>query len=93
MIIFIDDILVYSKNVKEHAFHLKIFLQTLRETIVYKVLEVWVLDGIFVDPKKFEAIVNWERSKNVTKIWNLMGLVEFYRQFVKHFSLSTASLT
>ena len=79
MIIFIDDILVYLKNVKKHVFHLKIVLQILRETQLYAKFskcEFWLNEviflghvvfenGIFVDPKKVEAIVNWERSKNV----------------------------
>ena len=50
-------------------------------------------DGIFVDPKKIEAIVNWEQSKNVSEIQSFLGLVGYYRRFVKHFSLIAASLT
>ena len=79
VIVFIDDILVYLKNAEEHAFYLRIVLQTLRERQLYaKILkcEFWLNEviflghiifrnGIFVDPKKVEDIVNWERSKNV----------------------------
>ena len=82
VIMFINDILVYLKNVEERAFHLRIVLQTLRERQLYaKFLncefglnEVIFLgyvvseNGTFDDPKKVEAIVNWERLKNVIEI-------------------------
>ena len=81
VIVFIDDILVYSKNAKQYAFHLRIVLQTLKDKQVFAKFskyEFWLnemvfLDlvsgkGIFMDPKNFEAIVNWERPKNVTEI-------------------------
>ena len=81
IIVFIDNILVYSKNAKKHAFHLRIVLQTLRDKQLYtKFLkcDFWLNEvvflghvvsgnGIFVDPKKVEVIVNWERPKNVIK--------------------------
>ena len=50
-------------------------------------------DGIFVDPRKIEAIVNWEQPKNVSKIRSFLGLAGYYRRFVKHFSLIAAPLT
>ena len=82
VIVFIDDILVYLKNTKEHAFHLKIVLQTLTERQLYAKFskcEFWPNEeiflghvvsknGIFVDPRKVEAIVNWECLKNVIEI-------------------------
>ena len=107
VIVFIDDILVYLKNVKEHAFHLRIVLQTLRDPQLYAKFsksEFWLNEvmflkhvvfrnGIFVDPKKVEAIVNWEQPKNITEIQSFQGLVEYYRQFVEHFSLLSALKT
>ena len=50
-------------------------------------------NGIFVNPRKVEAIVNWEQPKNVTKIKSFLGLVGYYRRFVEHLSLLSASLT
>ena len=107
MIVFIYDIFVYSKNVKEHAFHFRIVLQTLRDRQLYAKFskcefclnEVIFLrhvvskNGIFVDPKKLEAIVNWECSKNVTEIQSFLGLTGYYRRSVEYFSLISAPLT
>ena len=49
--------------------------------------------GIFVDPKKIEAIVSWEQPKNVSKIRSFLGLVEYYRRFVEKISLIAVPLT
>ena len=82
VIVFIDDILVYSKSADEHVLHLQIILQTLRGRQLYakfskcdfwlnEVIFLWHVvsrDGIFVDPRKVEAIVNWEQPKNVSEI-------------------------
>ena len=46
-----------------------------------------------MDPKKVEAIVNWEQPKNVIKIRSFLGLIGYYRRFVEHFSLLSAPLT
>ena len=82
VIVFIDDILVYFKNAEEHAVHLRIILQSLRDKQLYAKFskcEFWLSEvvflghvvsreGIFVDPRKVEAIVGWEQPKNVTEI-------------------------
>ena len=79
VVVFIDDILIYSKSLEEHEDHLRWVLQRLREKRLYtkfskckfwldKVIflgHVVSRDGISVDPKKVEAIVNWERPTNV----------------------------
>ena len=89
---FIDDILVYSNNAEEHAFHLIIVLQTLREIQLYAKFskcEFWLNEviflghvvfgnGIFVDPRKVEAIVKWEHLKNITEIRSFLVLVGYY---------------
>ena len=79
VIVFMNDILVYSRNTKKHVFHLQIVLQTLRDRQLYAKFskcEFWLNEvvflgyvfgnNIFVDPRKVEAIINWERSKNIT---------------------------
>ena len=106
-IVFIDDILVYSKNEDEHAMYLRIVLQTLRDRKLYAKFskcEFWLNEvvflghvisraGIFVDPRKIEAKVNWEQPKNVSEVRSFLGLAGYYRRFVKHFSLIAAPLT
>ena len=82
MVVFIDDILVYSGSYSEHEQHMQVVLQTLRENKLYAKLdkcEFWLkevvflghvifAEGIFVDPKKVEAVLKWERPANVTEI-------------------------
>ena len=106
-IVFIGNILVYSKNTDDHALHLRIVLQTLRDRQLYAKFskcEFWINEvvflghvvsraRVFVDPSKIEAIVNWEQPKNVSKVRSLLGLARYYRRFVEHFSLIAASLT
>lgn len=50
-------------------------------------------DGILVDPNKIEAIVNWERQKNVTEIRSFLGLLGYYRRFIEGFSKIALPLT
>jgi len=98
--VFIDNILIYSKSRNDHEQHLRMTLQTLSEKQLYgkfKKCEFWlekiafsghVIDknGIFVDPHKIEAIIDWPSPTNVTEICNFMGLAGYYRVFVKDFS-------
>ncbi|XP_025623583.2 transposon Tf2-1 polyprotein [Arachis hypogaea] len=100
VIVFIDDILVYSKTEEEHADHLRTVLQILRDRKLYAKLskcEFWKSEvkflghmvskqGIAVDPAKVEAMMNWERPTSVTEIRSFLGLVGYYRRFIKGFS-------
>ena len=81
VVVFIDDILVYSKDREDHDTHLRVVLETLRKEQVYAKLskcEFWLREvsflghiiseeGIQVDPKKIEVIIEWKPSRNVTK--------------------------
>jgi hypothetical protein len=107
VIVFIDDILVYSKSWEEHEHNLRIFLQTLRENQLYGKLskcEFWLDkvtflghvisgEGIFVDPNKVEAIMKWERPTNVNEVRSFLGLAGYYRWFLEGFSRLTMPLT
>ena len=107
VIVFIDDILVYSKSEDEHAKHLRFVLQTLRDHLLYTKFskyEFWLeqvsflghvvsKDGIQVDPKKIEAVAEWPRPTTVTEIRSFLGLAGYYRRFVKDFSKIAAPLT
>ena len=107
VIVFIDDILVYSKSWEEHEYHLRIILQTLRNRQLYAKFskcEFWldqvtflghvVSDGgIMVNPMKVEAIRKRPRSTTVTEIRSFLGLAGYYWRFVKDFSKIFAPLT
>jgi len=99
LVVFIDDILIYSKDMEEHANHLKVVLQTLREHQLYSKLkkcEFWLEELVFlghvvtkegtkVDPQKVKAITEWSRPTNVTEIRRFLHLAGYYRRFVKDF--------
>ena len=107
VIVFVDDILIYSKTPEEHALHLRIALQALREHQLFakrEKCEFWMpevkflghvvsREGILVDPAKIEVVLNWERPKNVYEIWSFLGLAGYYRQFVEGFSRLAAPMT
>ena len=100
VVVFIDNILIYSKSEKEHEDHLRIVLHTLRDHQLYvkfSKCEFWLTEvrflghvvlalGVSIDLKKVEAIMSWERPKSVFEIHSFLGLVEYYRKFIKDFS-------
>ena len=92
VVVFIDDILVYSKDAQDHDQHLKIVLQILRERKLFVKLsecDFWLkevsflghivsVEGIRVDPAKIEAIVSWKPPRNVTEVRSFLGLASYY---------------
>ncbi|XP_070045434.1 uncharacterized protein [Nicotiana tomentosiformis] len=92
IIVFIDDILVYSKSKDEHAEHLRIALQTLKENELYAKFskcEFWLQlaaflvhvvssEGIKLDPQKTKTVKNWPRPTTPTEIRNFLGLAGYY---------------
>ncbi|KAA3490754.1 DNA/RNA polymerases superfamily protein [Gossypium australe] len=107
VVVFIDDILVYSKTEEEHDKHLRIVLQVLREKQLYAKFskcEFWLkevaflghvvsAEGIRVDPRKIEAVLDWKPPRSVAEIRSFLGLAGYYRRFVEGFSLIAAPLT
>ncbi|MCI11788.1 retrotransposon protein, partial [Trifolium medium] len=91
VVVFIDDILIYSKSEEEHAEHLRIVLKTLREKKLYAKLskcEFWLKEvtflghvissgGIAMDPAKVEAVLEWGTPESVTEIRNFLGLAGY----------------
>ncbi|GKB55373.1 putative reverse transcriptase domain-containing protein, partial [Tanacetum coccineum] len=102
VIVFIDDILIYSKNKQEHEEHLKLILELLKKEELYAKFskcEFWipkvqflghVIDsqGIHVDPAKIESIKDWASPKSPTEIRQFLGLAGYYRRFIEGFSNS-----
>ncbi|GJU54510.1 putative reverse transcriptase domain-containing protein [Tanacetum coccineum] len=82
VIVFIDDILIYSKNKEEHGEHLKTILNLLRSE-----------KELHVDPTKIEAIKNWAAPITPTEVRQFLGLAGYYRRFIKEFSLISKPLT
>jgi hypothetical protein len=92
VVVFIDDILIYSKNEKEHANHLLIVLQHLRDHKLYAKLskcEFWLnsvkflghtisKDGISVDPSKVQEVMDWKPPMSVHQIRSFLGLAGYY---------------
>ena len=107
VVVFIDDILVYSKTREEHEEHLRVVLQTLKDNRLYAKLskcDFWLEEvsflghviskgGIAVDPSKVEAVMSWESPKSVFEIRSFLGLAGYYRRFIEGFSKLALPLT
>jgi hypothetical protein len=107
VVVYFDDILVYSKSSDEHIDHLHCVLTVLRKEKLYANLKKcsFCLDkvvflgfvvgakGIAVDEEKVKAIKEWPTPKSITEVRSFHGLASFYRRFVKDFSTLTAPLT
>jgi hypothetical protein len=107
VVVFIDDILIYFKSEEEHAQHLRVILQRLRDHQLYakfnkcafwlkKVLflgHIISADGIIVDPSKVQEILDWKSSRSVTQIHSFFRLAGYYRWFIPNISKITKPMT
>nr|GEY70164.1 retrotransposon protein, putative, Ty3-gypsy subclass [Tanacetum cinerariifolium] len=84
VIVFIDDILIYSRNKEEHTDHLRIILELLNKE---------KFQGIHVDPAKIKAVKDWASPTTPTKVCQFLGLAGYYQRFIKDFSRIAKSLT
>ncbi|GJS71313.1 reverse transcriptase domain-containing protein [Tanacetum coccineum] len=100
VIVFIDDILIYSKTKEEHDAHLRLILELLKKEELYAKFskcDFWLSkvqflghmidsEGIHVDPAKIESIKDWESPKTPTEIRQFLGLAGYYQRFIEGFS-------
>ena len=107
VVVFFDDILIYSQLKEEHEDHLRNVLQALREHHLYAKFskcKFWLTkvrflghvvsaSGVSMDPEKVEVVMSWERPKSVFEIRNFMGLVGYYWRFIEDFTRLTALMT
>jgi hypothetical protein len=107
VVVFIEDILVYSKNEEEHEQHLRIILQRLRDHQLYAKFSKCVFwlkevpflghvisaEGIAVDSSKVQEVLDWKSPRLVTQICSFLRLVGYYRRFIPNFSKIAKPMT
>nr|CAB3504899.1 unnamed protein product [Digitaria exilis] len=107
VVVFIDDILIYSETAEDHEKHLGIVLEKLRQNQLYAKFskcEFWLekvaflghvlsAEGVAVDPEKVTAVSEWQQPKNVTEIRSFLGLAGYYRRFIENFSRIAKPMT
>jgi hypothetical protein len=107
LVVFIDDILIYSNSHKIHDHHLRIFLGRLRAHQLYAKLNkcefllekiaflghILTVEGIEVDPSKVEEVSKWKQPSSVSEIRSFLGMAGYHRRFIKGFSSIAKPLT
>ena len=107
ILVYLDDILIYSKTEEDHLDHVQIVLDLLRKHKLYGKLSkckfmkdsieylghVITREGIKVNPKKVESVMTWEIPQNLTQVQSFLGLCNYYRRFVKDFAKTATPLS
>ena len=107
VLVFFDDILIYSKTQEEHEDHVRKVLHLLRQHKLYAkrskcsfyALQIEYLgfivsqNGISVDPAKVEDIVSWPQPKTVSEVRDFLGITGWYRTYIRHYATIAAPLT
>jgi hypothetical protein len=107
IMVFIDNILIYSRCMEEHEEHLRIVLQWLRDHQLYAKFskcEFWIKEvpflghmvsseGIMVDPNKVKEVLEWKPPTTVSEVRSFLGLDGYYHRFIPNFSKITKPIT
>ena len=107
MVVFIDNILIYSENEEDHAKHLRVVLTRLREHKLYAKFskcEFWLRkvpflghvlskNGISIDPSKVQEAMDWRAPTLVHEVWSFLGLAGYYHRFILDFSKIAKPMT
>jgi hypothetical protein len=107
VVIFIEDILVYSKSMDKNEEHLQVVLKRLRDHQLYvkfSKCEFWIEEVSFLghvispeeivlDPGKVRDVLDWKPPKSVHQVWSFLGLVGYYRRFIPNFSKISKPIT
>jgi hypothetical protein len=107
VVVFIDDILIFSKMMEEHEEHLRLVLEKLRSNQLYAKFnkcEFWLTEvaflghvisvgGVSVDPGKVNDVLNWMPPTTTSEIRSFLGLVGYYHRFIKNFSKIAKRMT
>ena len=107
VIVFVDDILIYSKDEKQHQQHVRAVLEKLRHAQLYANIDkctfyqpsieflghIVSASGIAMDPKKVDAVVSWPPPANQHDVRAFLGLAGYYRRFIDDFSQLASPLT
>ena len=107
VVVFVDNILIYSSSEEEHEDHLRVVLQVLRDHQRYAKFskcEFWLTEvrflghvvlasGVSVDPEKAEAVMSWEMPKSIFEMHSILGFSGYYRRFIEVFSRLAALMT
>jgi hypothetical protein len=106
VIVYLDDVLIFSKNPEEHEKHVKLVLEKLREVGLYAKLEKCQFDkdtveflgyvvspsGISMDKAKVETLLAWKTPESLRDVQCFLGFANFYRAFIKNYSTIAAPL-
>ncbi len=107
VLVYLDDILIFSQNMDEHLQHLRTVLQLLRDNHLYAKMSKCVFarteleflghilsgDGLRVDPKKTSAVADWPVPRDISQLRSFLGMANYFRKFLHHFAQRTMPLT